>query len=160
MQLSRQPLATINADLDLEGKPGLEPHIHPAEFGMKIVVIQLRAAAAFTADDRGAVLVLYALESPARFHTLQNASQPLFDPMLRSNLSSRFVQIRVGGIQKTEPIQLLGVRDEFFGTLFEERHEVLAAHPQFPIGEAMQVIVPEVRQIAFEDDAVMAVQCR
>jgi len=130
---------------------------------MKIVVIQLRAAAAFTANDRGAVLVLYALESPARFHTLQNASQPLFDPMLRSNLSSRFVQIRVGGIQKTEPIGLLGLRDQrrvhnLLGYASNIGLEVLSPNAILAKEDVHPIREIEVLKSPFENEAIEALQ--
>jgi hypothetical protein len=35
-----QPFATVQADLDLEGKPRLQPDIHPAKARVQIIVVQ------------------------------------------------------------------------------------------------------------------------
>lgn len=44
-QLSGQPLAAVEANLDVEGEPGLEPEVHEAELRMEMVVIVMQALA-------------------------------------------------------------------------------------------------------------------
>ena len=40
-----QPLASVEADLDVEGEPGLEPDVHEAEPRVKVVVVEVEALA-------------------------------------------------------------------------------------------------------------------
>ena len=70
IHLPSQPLTPIDADLDFEREPGLQPQVHPAELGMNEVVIQMRAFPGFAPYDRIAVRFSGTIECPAGFDAL------------------------------------------------------------------------------------------
>src|SRR5437879_1462777 len=79
VHLVGQPFPAVEADLDLEGEPGLQADVQPAEGRVPVVVIQMRALARLAADGAGAVAVGRPVEGPVRLHALQDADQPTPD---------------------------------------------------------------------------------
>jgi hypothetical protein len=45
IHLPRQPLATVDVDLNLVGRPGLQAHVHPPELGIDQVQVRVQALA-------------------------------------------------------------------------------------------------------------------
>src|SRR6059058_4889496 len=112
VELPSQPLASIDADLNLEGEPRLQAHIHPAEQRVNEVVIQLRAFTAVAAYLPEPLGVFLFRECPARFDTLQHAHQPFFHLTLARKFPRRFLLGYLAGIQVAETLQFSGPRNQ------------------------------------------------
>ncbi len=73
VHLPRQPFPSIQAHLNIEGKPGLQTGIHPSQFGMDLVEIQGTARSEPPDHVRAAML-----ESRTRFQRTERADQSAF----------------------------------------------------------------------------------
>jgi len=161
--LPRQPLTPVDADLELEGKPGLQPHVHPAKERMDVIVIQMRTLAALAANGQTTVRHFFRVESPTRFHAVQHANQSLADIVSLSNLPGKFLLIGVAGIQVAIALQLFrlghqGCRHDLLGDLGGIGFEL--ATPD--VIDSQQNIHSmgsiEFPQLAFEDHSVKPLQ--
>ena len=106
VHLARQPLASVEADLDLEGEPGLQAHVQPAELGVEVVVIQLRALATLAAHLPETLRVLPPLKGPARLDTLQHAHESFSDVMLRGQVPGDWLFGDLAGIEVAKALPL------------------------------------------------------
>jgi len=86
VHLAGEPFPAIEADLDLEGEPGLQADIHPAEGRVLVVVVQVQALARLAADGAAALAVGGPIEGPTRLDAAQDADQArLGTPFLGAN---------------------------------------------------------------------------
>ena len=131
VHLSGQPFASVEAHLDGERQPGLQPYVHQAELAVDEIEIQVQALA-----HGGDQSQLPGFSVPtnrvglAGLDAGQDADQPLFDAVLLHDLASEVLFGEAGGRQITKgaPLlagQSLGVLLEPTGEPFGERAEVL-----------------------------------
>ena len=96
MELSRQPLPAVEADLHGEREPGLNPHVHEAEDRVQQVVVDMEALARTQLES--ALLQVWrsvVLEAHAGLDGLERADQPrLFQRMLREQLARQILFAR------------------------------------------------------------------
>ncbi len=87
LKLSGQPLAAVQTDLDIEGKPGLDAGVDPPELGMDVVLVEMEALARPQFQPAlAAILGEVVLEAAARLHDGEHANQPRVDGMLLKQL--------------------------------------------------------------------------
>src|SRR6266540_166793 len=78
--LSGQVFTSIETNLDGQGQPALQPHMHETEFRMLIIKIEVRALANFSNQFQPLSLIVPAdAKRGAGFDTLQHTYQPLLD---------------------------------------------------------------------------------
>jgi hypothetical protein len=83
VHLAREPLAAVDADLDAERKPGLDPSIHEAEHGIDDVVIVVQALAGLRADlERSGLRVRAQAEGAAWLDAGEQRDEALTDVVL------------------------------------------------------------------------------
>jgi len=78
--LASQPLATVDAYIDAKGKPALHPNVHQANFGVLIVVVQMRALGRLHDQAQGFGLAI--APDPKRktaFHSAQQCDGSFLD---------------------------------------------------------------------------------
>jgi hypothetical protein len=111
LELSSQPLAAVEADLDVEGKPGLDAGVDPSELGMKAVLVEMEALARPQFQPAQArVLGEVVLEAAAGFDDGEHADQPCVDRMLLEELPSEGLFIPRARLQMPDrPIVLAGL---------------------------------------------------
>jgi len=86
VHLAGQPFPPIQADLDLEGEPGLQADVEPAKGRVLVVVVQVQALARLAADGAAAVAVGRPVEGPARLEAAQDADQARLATPFRGEL--------------------------------------------------------------------------
>src|SRR6185312_7307425 len=111
LELSSQPLATVETDLDVEGKPGLNACVHPTELGMEVVLVEMEALARPQFQPALArVLREVVLKAATGLDDGEHADQSRVDRMLLEELSSERLFIRRARFQMPDrPILLTGL---------------------------------------------------
>src|SRR4030095_15221359 len=92
LQLLRQPLATVDTNLNSERQPGLQAHVHQAKLAVQIVKVKVQALTFFRHQFqllRGPVLPQ--IEGLARFDTGKHTYQPLLDAVPLHDLQCQFL---------------------------------------------------------------------
>jgi hypothetical protein len=110
VHLPGEPFPAVQADLDREGKPGLDPGVHEPEPRVEPVVVQEQALAPprdeFQVLGRG---VAVDLEAPAGLHAAQHAHQPGADAVAGRDAAGDLLLARLRGGQVLDrPPQGLG----------------------------------------------------
>jgi len=115
IHLSGQPVVTVQADLDSEGKPGLKTDVHESENG--IDEIEVEAETFSRSIDYGwAVLPIDELETLAAFEDGEDADQPGGDSVLAGDCSRQFFFPDWSG---EIPVGTVGFRGHVLGVLFQ-----------------------------------------
>ena len=116
LQLPRQPLAAVQADLNRKGKPGLNAGAHEAQHRVHPVVVQEEALAVARLQFQFLGLaVAVNLEAPARLHTTQHAHQSVANPFPGRDAAGHFLLARLAGGQVLHrPAQSLRFRQRCF----------------------------------------------
>src|SRR6266487_2694646 len=98
--LPGQPLPSVQADLDGEGKPSLNARVHETPAGMNRVVVKKQA---FSPTLRQVQLLRLAiavdLKTPTELHRGQDANQPLANALLGGDLPRQGFLVRLRGSQ-------------------------------------------------------------
>src|SRR3990172_9063384 len=122
-QLPSQPLATIEADLDVEREPGLQACAHETELRVHEVLVQMQALLWPPFEPAlGAVLRAVILEAHAGFDGRQQTNQPSLDGLLGEQLFGELLLVRRTRLQMANrPIEpacfgVGGLLDPFAGT--------------------------------------------
>lgn len=156
--LAGRPVVTVDVDLNGVGKESLQAHVDEAVVGIEKVVIE-NTLRPLREVQRGLAFPLAQFDAATGLLAADDGDKTFGQTaFVDLPADQRFFV----GFAFEVPVMLaghlLGVVDEFLGALFKERNEVFAAHPQYPVAETVEIIIPEEGQIAFEDDAVMAMQ--
>ena len=130
---------------------------------MDVVVIQMRALAAFPLYDRRALTILKRVESPAGFNTLQNAHQSLLHALLGGNLASRFLFVGIARIQIAVALQFFRLGDQRrFQDLFcypsDVGFEVLTGNTVDPKKSVHAFGAIKVPKLSLEDQPIETLQ--
>ena len=100
LELARQPLAAIEADLHVEGEPGLQPGAHEPEDRVEEVLVDVQALARTQAQPAlarvGRAMVL---EAHAGLDGPEGTDQPLLDRMLREQFARQVLLVDRSGLQ-------------------------------------------------------------
>ena len=73
IHLAAQPFSAVEADLDLKGKPALEPQVHEAELPMQMIEIEMLTLAALEFELQLFGLAIAAQKiSAAGFHAAED----------------------------------------------------------------------------------------
>ena len=100
IHLARQPLAAVDADINPEGKPGLDAGVHEAEDRVDLIVIQVQALALAVMDFQFAGLpILGHLEGHAGVDAAQHADQSGADAVAGRNFASNVLFAIAGGVE-------------------------------------------------------------
>src|SRR6202022_4393144 len=80
IHLPSQPFATVDANVDMEGKPGLDARVHETENRVDLIVIQMQTLARTVADlQLPGQMILDDLEGHARIDAAQDADGTFLD---------------------------------------------------------------------------------
>ncbi len=95
-----QPFPPIERDLNVVGKPGLKPHVHPAVLLVIQVQVQMLALCRVAMQLRIALLgtVMGAIR-PARFQARPHTNQSRFDAGLLLPFASQLLLVHAPGVQ-------------------------------------------------------------
>ena len=100
VHLAGEPFPAIESNLDLEGEPGLQAHVHPAEGRVQVVVVQVQALARLAADGAAAVAIGHPVEGPARLEAAQDADQArLGAPFFGGELPGGLLFVDLAGVE-------------------------------------------------------------
>src|SRR5206468_1279139 len=100
LELARQPLAPVEADLDVEGEPGLEAGAHEAEDRVSPVLVDVQALARPQAEPPlGAVLGAVVLEAHAGLDDGERADEAPLDRVLLEQAPCEVLLARRGELQ-------------------------------------------------------------
>jgi hypothetical protein len=94
IELAGQPLVAVEADLDGEGKPGLQPHVQQAQLAVEKVEVQGQAFAS-RGDDLGPVFPIDHLEALTGLDGGEDGNQAFREPS-RSRISRPRSSLRIG----------------------------------------------------------------
>src|SRR6266705_3153279 len=83
IHLAAQPLTPVDANLDLERKPALQPQVHEPKLRVQMVEVKMLALAAFQLELQLFGLAITAEKiSAAGFHAAKDADQPVLESVL------------------------------------------------------------------------------
>ena len=156
IELAREPVVTVEVDLNRKGKPRRDSHMHETELGIDEIEIQAQALAPGR-DETGSFRCGDQLEALAGFHRCQDTDEPFGDAIGISNGSGFFlfsdlpVEVDVGSPA------LLGhcpsVLLEPFRVCAHERFELLEEQTLVR-HETVHGLRPTDRQIALEKNSI------
>ena len=135
-QLPGEPLPAVEAHLNGQGKPGLDPGVHETELGMKKIVIEVETLAAMRLDQEPFGLpVAVHLEGLTGLDAAQDADQTLGQLVPGGYVPSQVVLAHLTGSQIVDgaakpPGHGQGGLLEARGHLEDVVGKVLQQHPQ------------------------------
>ena len=98
IQLFGQPMSAVEANIDLEGKPGLQTQVHEAELGMLEIEIKMAALARLNLYFKVFGLgVSDDLKGHARFDAIENGNEPLSDLIPAGDFSGQILLAGLAG---------------------------------------------------------------
>ena len=135
IHLAREPLAAVDADINSEGKPGLDAGVHEAEDRVDLVVIQVQALALAVMDFQFAGLaILGHLEGHAGIDAAQHADQSGAYAVAGSNFASDVLFAIAGGVEIADlAAQALGLLQR---GLFQAGGQLLAVSRKVHVQDA------------------------
>ena len=155
-EFAGQPVVAVEADLNREGKPGLQAQVHEAQLPVNEVEVETQALASGV-DETRTPLAIDHLEALAGFHRGKDADESLRNPVADGNLpgslflayGTREVNVRSPGF----PSELLRVFLHALGGLLDESLEILDEKPLLA-HKMFHGLPPTDRQVSLEEDPV------
>lgn len=165
VELTSQPLAPIEVDLDFEGKPTLEPNVHEPEFLVQVVQIVVQALAKLARHVQFVgCLVAADAKSTAGFHHREDTNQTFGDSIAGGNSAGLvFLGLPLPGGGRFFQIDQRPVRggSQFFEMRFQGVGGGLNIRPKVSeqnvlLGQKMGEgsLGEELEQAAFEDQPI------
>jgi hypothetical protein len=100
---SAQPFTAVDADVDLEGKPTLQPQVHEPKLRMQMVEVEMLALAAFELELQLFGLAIATEEiSAAGLHAAKDTDQALLESVFVDEFPCQGFLARITGGQVTK----------------------------------------------------------
>jgi len=162
VHLAGQPFPAVQADVDVEGEPGLDAGVHEAEDRVDLVVVQMQALARPVAHlQLPALGVGDDLERHAGIDAAQDADQPLLDVVAGGDRAGDVLLAILPGVEIADLAPqvprlvergLVHLRADLLAVVAE----VLQEHAPVPQEAPQPRRVGQAAQAAAQEDAVQA----
>jgi len=159
--LAGEPIVSVDVNLHGVGEPGLDAHVHQAEFFIDAVIVE-DPLGSVSKVEFGSLTAMTKLDGAAGLLAAEDGHKPLVDGILSNDvldeslLAKLPLLVDIGSTCRLG--QGLGMLDQRMGVFFKHRDKIFAPHPQHVVDKRVQLAVVPKWKISFENDSIKTAQ--